>query len=503
MELPQQPSHAQIVAAIRIARAQQGRTWSWDARVETSAIALLDYLYRRAHGEKWAGRGGSGRFACSLEQLVRGVAPTLGWTGSPAKMMRNHRRSVQRWLDWLQRAGLAEHTPQRDGQGNWWRTIITLHEAGAELGESEAAASVRLNAWHEQERRRRRRGTRRRHGRRLRDLSALRDRSRLGRAERRRRSCARRRLLVQHQREQIRAAIVASLAGAKAHLPHPVGAKTASRGQHEDGEPLPAFLRTIARERERETIFDQQHSEQTGQARRPGQGPARINPTDPDAVPWRIAGEVARRWRSRPAEEWAPALAAVNRRTKEMLQWPKSAACPRWRLLEAWTVLAWGDLYAAAGGGQRLALWRDEHQADVRSGMPSWLASEPHRRRRELDSAILRYERCAAARPDGWPQGGIAALTHWIAAQHRTPGENPRCLAYDVRGFSRLTKRMAAEQRAGRPSKRRRGDGPPSQQGPAVDSPPFQFRTPADDPHRRRLRRTFIDPPSTRRLTPR
>ena len=126
----------------------------WDARLETSAIAVLAYLWRLASGQKWAGAHGSAWFACSLAQLVAGLAPNHGLgdiprmsttrTSAPAcadaveqqraRFVRQHRKSVQRWLDWLALAGLVEHTPQQDEEGFWWRTVIRAAPAAGAPG---------------------------------------------------------------------------------------------------------------------------------------------------------------------------------------------------------------------------------------------------------------------------------------------------------------------------------------------------------------------------------
>ena len=79
-------------------------------------------------GTRAARRG----YATSIEQLVVGLAPVMGWGPVPrdragrARFVRAHRRSVQRWLDDLQAAGLVAHEPERDGDGLWWRTQIVL-----------------------------------------------------------------------------------------------------------------------------------------------------------------------------------------------------------------------------------------------------------------------------------------------------------------------------------------------------------------------------------------
>src|SRR5205809_73895 len=75
------------------------------------------------------------RYACSIAQLVMGLAEIMGWRNIPerrnkaavARFVKAHRASVQRWLDWLGHAGLVSHTPQQDEEGFWWRTVIELH----------------------------------------------------------------------------------------------------------------------------------------------------------------------------------------------------------------------------------------------------------------------------------------------------------------------------------------------------------------------------------------
>jgi hypothetical protein len=153
--------------------------FEWDARVETSAIAVLAYLWRRGRAEKWAGCGGSAMFACSLRQLVLGLAPIMGWRDVPvmsrdpdvgaklrrrryeqqvARFVKRHRKSVQRWLHWLALAGLVSHTPQQDEEGFWWRTIIELHPCPALPAELLVAAVDRRAGWPTREARRTARG---------------------------------------------------------------------------------------------------------------------------------------------------------------------------------------------------------------------------------------------------------------------------------------------------------------------------------------------------------
>ena len=115
-----------VCALLGRARRARGCTTPGDDRLETRAYALKRYLFRLGHAAR------SGRFATSVEQLVVGVAPVMGWgkvprgRGERARFVRAHRKSVQRWLDDLQAAGVVAHEPERDNRGQWWRTQIVL-----------------------------------------------------------------------------------------------------------------------------------------------------------------------------------------------------------------------------------------------------------------------------------------------------------------------------------------------------------------------------------------
>ena len=171
-------------------------------------------------GEKWAGCCGSARYGCSLAQLVIGLAPIMGWQGIPdrgdkqavARFVKRHRKSVQRWLDWLQLAGLVSHTPQQDEEGFWWRTIIELHPLPAAAGGAAPGGGRAARRLAERERRRNARGRRR-------NLTAILRRARLTKAQRRSRGIARRRELARHaERQRVRAQVAQSLADALRHI---------------------------------------------------------------------------------------------------------------------------------------------------------------------------------------------------------------------------------------------------------------------------------------------
>lgn len=456
------------MAAVKLARERAGREHEWNARLETSAAAVLWYLWRLGRGQKWAGRDGSARYACSLSQLVSGLAPVMGWQGTREQLVRAHRKSVQRWLDWLDAAGLVSHTSQQDEEGFWWRTIIELHASPELPAETLQAAVQRRRGWCARERQRDRRGERRRPaGERLRNLTAILRRARLSRSQRRARAVARRRAQQLHsERRAARAAIHESLASAtvdgetKTHLTHPFGVETTSRSKNQSLSKDEACISTFTRARAQSapalpptaSRFTTSFQEQEGLAAadrsrpaHPGDDTSRpddqataddtsLTPAPPrsrlqlDDQVWAIAHKAITRWRDRPPGEWRPLVDAIEARTVELEEWASGRSWPRWRLLEAWTTIAWGVEYAAAGAASRLAMWSPQH---------------PNHGPR-LARAIERYERHRQHRPPGWPDSGISGLIHLLRSQHPEPGLQPRCLAYDVQAFNRWTKGLAA-----------------------------------------------------------
>jgi len=441
--LPVEPTGVEALAAVKRARQARDREHEWDARVEASALAVLAYLWRRARGEKWAGAGGSARYACSLAQLVAGLAPIMGWKpGTPDQLVARHRKTVQRWLDWLQDAGLVSHTPQQDEAGFWWRTIITLHacpELDAQLLED---AADRHAGWSSRERRRDARG-------RQRSLTAILRRARLTRAQRRHRAIVRRRAeRVHSERQAVRARIHQSLASAtvagsmncpSGHQTHPYGVETTSRSatQSKSKEDLLGGTFTRARALIAPTPTPQLNRARTA-SRPEGDGSAAaatIATTNPPAARsraelddtiWQIAREASNRWRSRPTDNWQPFVHQIQQRTRDLEAWPTGHPAPRWRLTEAWTTIAWGVEYAAAGVASRLSMWSQERHGA------------------RLNRAVARYERHADHRPSGWPDSGAGGLVRFLRHQHPEPGAHPRCLSYDVRAFDRWTKQLAA-----------------------------------------------------------
>ena len=421
--LPAEPLGVEVLAAVKHARHQAQRAFPWDARLETSAIAVLAYLWRRGRGEKWAGCHGSARYGCSLAQLVMGLAPIMGWRGIPdrgdeqavARFVKRHRKSVQRWLDWLQLAGLVSHTPQQDEEGFWWRTIIELHPVPELPAELLHEAVGRRVGWPARERRRDARG-------RCRNLTAILRRARLTKAQRRSKGIARRRELARHaERQRVRAQVADSLAdAAETHVTQPFGASTTSRTSLEELSQDETLNR-------RPTGARAQLSEIAAAPQTSTTGTEKERPRTAGELRWAVYSEIKASRFVRTDEEWTPFLCSPTRRLEQLLAWPKSTPVPRWRLIEAWTVAAHGP-YMAVAGGFRLAFWREE--------------SEHHGPR--LERALARYERYAEARPPGWPTGATAALARFLQA-HTPRQEGPEHgMAYDVQRFNELTKQMSA-----------------------------------------------------------
>jgi hypothetical protein len=445
--LPAAPSGVEVLAAVKQAREARGRTQEWDARLEASCMAVHAYLWRRGHGEKWAGKDGSARFACSLAQLVAGLAPIMGWTGSREQLVKQHRASVRRWLDWLQAAGLITYTGQSDDEGWRWRTIVELLPVPGLPAELLEAAADRRRGWTARETRRDRRGRRR-------NLTAILRRARLSRAQRRARAVARRKAVAEHgERLAVRAMIAESLACATMVDGETVvtcgpslRGETKSRTATSSISKEPLLTSTFTRTRALPAVAPQPTVTDSRTARlteREGSAASQVAaeasaPQPPlnsdveqlDAAVWQIARQAADRWHSRDLAEWQPLADQITARTVDLEDWPAGRPCPRWRLQETWTAIAWGVEYAAAGAASRLAMWPP---------------SGPHGDR--LARALHRYERHADVRPAGWPASGVGALVRYLRHQHSEPGIRPRCLSYDVKAFDRWTKQLAAHAR--------------------------------------------------------
>lgn len=251
--IPAEPGRVEVLALVQAAREQAGRAYAGDDRLETSLYALKRYLWRLAHSS----RNRSGTYATSLPQLVVGLAPIMGWRRttirdgrqvplSRAALVGANRRTLQRWLDWLAAAGVADHVPERDQDGNWWRTRIVLRRTPAIEHGRLADARARLRDRARRERRHAARASRRQlAGQRVRrrDLRMIArasatptaaTRARLGRARSRAIAAARRARTVD--------AIVQARSEAGDNLTHPFGAPSTSENPTRSSEAVPTHL---------------------------------------------------------------------------------------------------------------------------------------------------------------------------------------------------------------------------------------------------------------------
>jgi hypothetical protein len=432
--LPSEPGRLLVCALLARARRARGCVTPGDDRLETRVYAVKRYLFRLGHAAR------SAHFATSIEQLVVGLAPVMGWGAVPARgaerarFVRTHRRSVQRWLDDLQAAGLVAHKPERDQAGRWWRTQIVLVAAPAPDAHDLCVARGRAHTWGRRERVRRRR---RRRGRSLAAIRrrsvppGLRSRTRLGRARATAAREARRRVAV--ERTIAAGQVVREGRGL---LTHPFGAPPTSAGA--PGSPsrlrreqtsrvgAPASARSAPTSKVAPAFAAGTGAHApAASARAPAAAPpapkecsdkiGRLPPGEFDVAVVRRVAERERRF----SESVALRREHVVRRSQEVIDWPRGRACPLGRLMEAWLTHRHGA-EAAATHGTRAA------------GSSSGALA------RRTARAVTLYEHYAHQRPPGWPATGPAALCA-LADQRRAA-----VLAGDVARLLALAKAMRA-----------------------------------------------------------
>ena len=361
---------------------------TWDDRAETSIKAVYRYLWRLAHANK------SGAFACSVDQLVSGLMPVMGWQdhGDARANRSAHSRSVRRWLERLAAMGLIEWAGVRDAQNRWWRTEITLLEAPAPDPYWLRAAQVRLRAFERRERRRRRCRPRRR-----RDLGRVLARSQAPGA-RARRASALRRALRRHNARRGSGCAPAKVSS------NPLGAPATQEQPH--------HLTTTANQPEFAN-GEGAHARKTDDHSAPPhpsmgsadvangkecieERPAVSELREAQLLPDRIDAELSRerllarvaareaaiRGGLQPPTKFHVMQATQQRAYEALLQWPSGRPIPA-RVLS--------DAFEHATG-RPARMWRDgRHKA-------------------ALARAIERYERHAEQRPACWPASGAGAL---------------------------------------------------------------------------------------------
>jgi hypothetical protein len=432
--LPSEPGRLVVSALLARSRRARGCVTPGDDRLETRVNAVKRYLFRLGHAAR------SARFATSIEQLVVGLTPVMGWGTVPtrgaerARFVRAHRRSVQRWLDDLQTASLVAHEPERDQAGRWWRTQIVLLAAPAPDAHELGIARERARTWTRRERVRR---GRRRRGR---SLAAIRRRSvapgprsrtRLGRTRASGAREARRRAAIER-------AIAAGLVVRERRglLTHPFGAPPTSAGvpvspsRSGREQTSRVGVRAAARSAPTSNVAPAFAAGTGARARAAGRSAAEVAPARQTACseeigclpPGEFDAAVLRRVAERErrfSESVALRREHVVRRSQEVIDWPRGRTCPLGRLKEAWLTHRHGAEAAAAHG--------------TRAAGPSNGALA-----RRAAHAIALYEQYAHERPPGWPEAGPAALCA-LAGQRRAA-----VLAGDVARLLVLAKGMRA-----------------------------------------------------------
>ena len=464
--VPAEPGRLATNALINVARRARRCRTRGDDRIETRGYAVKRVLWR------WACAQRSGRFACSIGQLVVALAPIMGWGPAPAgraareRWVRAHRKSVERWLDDLQVAGLLSYEGERDNRGQLWRTVITLHAAPAPPTRELRWARERMRAWKHRGRRRQRR---RRPPRR--SLEAIRRCSQ--RPQRASRACLARQRACQVRERRRRAAVEARIAGAheKKDPTHPFGAPPTSETYSMTSETSIEFetfqtegqaslhsaqtvteaaslaVKSGARERENTIVagITQPKKECTEKEGREA----------PSIDPW--VGLEARIAARRAASAWRRHEVARQalRRAVELANANPGRGWGLGRLREAWVVFRFGaelrDSFDEPRTGPELV--GDHGAGDAGRARAGQL-------RRAAD-AIALYEAFADQRPPGWPAAGAGALCVLAAQQRAATLEGDvarlRCLAKDMRASAL----HADAERVARAAQRakRRGDG--------------------------------------------
>ena len=432
--LPPEPGRLQTNALVNVARHERGCKTRGDDRLETRAYAVKRLLWRWGHAQ------GSGHYACSIWQLVEGLAPIMGWGQRPttsAELLRWHRahaENVRRWLEDLQRAGVITFAAEDDNRGQNWRTLITLRTAPQPPDDELRAAQQRKRAWT----RRRRVASRSRRGRRKRRvrprgqlLERVRGASQRPQKATRRRLAIVRACALRDRRAAARATPEPSRATSKLRTDHFVAVPSA---QHSPGSEIVNSTagacsdRTgVTRAREADANGAVAASKPASQTASLTNSPAGGDPEVQDYVE-RVACAQQRVATIEAAQRSRAQLIAqqATRRAAELADSPPGRRWPAWRMQEAFVV--WRRGAACAGDG---------HPGEAGPLAPSDLDL--------LACTAHAYEQDAIACPLGWPKGGYAALRHLAElVRGRGPNARPQILHHAIRELALLAEQMHA-----------------------------------------------------------
>jgi hypothetical protein len=419
-----------------------------DVRAYKCVLAELAYLRRLRK------RATGGTIVTAMTQLVAGLArlhPAWKIDGDKFADRDRHHRSVRRRLRDLQAMGLLHWTPGLDVNGEEARTELRLLPAPAVSVEELAAAAAQLQRW------------KRRYGSALNTGSStgVRDARRRGRpltaSERQRRGIA-------HTRAGAQSRVRASTTNSHPHFEAPATPENSSSDNQPATDDCLCSSRTgarppmVSRANDPPRIAPTPRLEAPETASLTDEGPGAVLGSFDATRAARFARFDAARAARQPVFDVIAAHS--DRRASEVASWGLDRGWPKNRVREAFAVWRYGAMHVAEHSWDAAGVLTDDDDARLRR-------------------AVTRYERYAAARPGGYPAGGLTALAE-IAATAAERGAKPYRLHYAIRALDQLARRMRAsatvddagrlEQRGKRAQRRRFP--------PAANPSWLQFRIP-------------------------
>ena len=420
----------------------------YDVRAFKSAYAELGYLRTLMRRES------GGTIATSMPQLVAGLArlhPAWKIDGDKFADRDRHHTAVRRRLRDLHDMGLLSWRVGVDADGEDARTELELRPAPDVTDDELAAAADRLARWQG------------RYGDALNTGSStgIHNAARHGRplsaSERQRRGVARTRARAQRLREP-------STTNSGPHFVAPATPENTNSTTHltEDDHVCgfrtraPATGDAIPRLGDRPTPAANNPAETASVTDEVQPSPVDQPTVDVDAVLQRVAQREAER---QPVIDVIAAQAA--QRALEVALWRLDRGWPMKRIREAWVVWRHGPMHLAEYGSSAAGPLEDD---------------DPDRLRR----AATRYERHAAARPDGFPEGALGALAA-IAASAAGRDSTPVTLHYAIRRLDQLSRRMRASATTNDPVRRtqqiKRAQARRERRSSVLGELAFSFRT--------------------------
>ena len=412
------------VRAARVAAGEISESRLYDVRAFKCVVAELGYLRTLTRP------GTGGTIVTSMPQLVAGLArlhPKWRMTGDKFADRDRHQQAVRRRLRDLDAMGLLRWRIGVDVDGEDARTELELRPAPDVTDDELVAAAAQLERWQK------------RHGAALNTGSSTGIRNAAGHArpvsagERQRRGVARSR----ERADRVRMTSTTNSAPRFATPTTSENILVLNASQVDSRSACGA--RTDARERQDEghhswVTRHQRHDRasaetaisvvaETASPGMEGSGaelaPERSVPWDESALLERVAARLAAR---RPV--WDMIAAQAAGRAAQVASWGLDRGWPVGRLREAWVVWRYGSLCAGElGAAPAGRLERDDLE--------------------RLRRALGRYERYTAARPTGFPAGGLAVLAA-IAAIAAERDARPQTLHYAIRVLDQLSRRMRA-----------------------------------------------------------